>query len=61
MEDLKVTDSGDPRPQQRPHVTRTVWNRSGHVHTYNPDATHVCNFRRALKTVLGLPALPTPL
>eukprot|EP00957_Ditylum_brightwellii_P179266 13656407-Ditylum_brightwellii.AAC.1 len=39
-EDLKVTVSGDPRPQQRPHVTRTVWNGSGCVHAYNPDATH---------------------
>eukprot|EP00957_Ditylum_brightwellii_P194046 14778145-Ditylum_brightwellii.AAC.1 len=39
-EDLKVTISGDPRPQQRPCVTRTAWNRSGHVHAYNPDATH---------------------
>eukprot|EP00957_Ditylum_brightwellii_P095942 7309950-Ditylum_brightwellii.AAC.1 len=37
-------------------VLRAAWNRSGCVHAYNPDATHVCSFRRALKTVLGLPA-----
>eukprot|EP00957_Ditylum_brightwellii_P024772 1871951-Ditylum_brightwellii.AAC.1 len=38
--DLNITVSGDPRPQQHPLVTRTVWNISGHVHAYNPDATH---------------------
>eukprot|EP00957_Ditylum_brightwellii_P161008 12257813-Ditylum_brightwellii.AAC.1 len=58
-EDLKVIVSDDPRPQQHPLVTRTVWNGSGHVHAYNPDATHVHNFRRALETVLGLPTFTT--
>eukprot|EP00957_Ditylum_brightwellii_P023920 1803416-Ditylum_brightwellii.AAC.1 len=56
VEDLKVTVSGDPRPQQCPRVTRTAWNGSKCVHAYNPDATHVRNFRRALGTLLGLPA-----
>eukprot|EP00957_Ditylum_brightwellii_P209322 15361212-Ditylum_brightwellii.AAC.1 len=60
VEDLKVTVSGNPRPQQHPHITRTVWNISGHVHAYNPDAAHVHNFRRALETVLGLPAFTNP-
>eukprot|EP00957_Ditylum_brightwellii_P156175 11887543-Ditylum_brightwellii.AAC.1 len=56
VEDLKVTVSGDPRQQKHTRVTRTAWNRSGHVHAYNPDATHVHNFRRAIETVLGLTA-----